>query len=147
MTVGESHDVSNGTGDEAKAEAVDIDGNLVDVSDARDMIEKLKKDHALVMEMKQENSLLREKISGLVRNNEKMVDLVKKVDEKERKAFPMPQERMIYSFQAGGMVKKGQLERDRLDLHRKKLTLQEINDQLNEIVAMLERSGKAGKAK
>jgi len=106
------------------------------------LVEKLKKDHETFMRLKNENKDLRDKLGGLTKNNDELVKLVKRLEQQDMRVLPGKGEGLLYSFQAGEMVKREDVESSRIELKKKTLTLQDINDQLNEIVSIMERKRK-----
>jgi hypothetical protein len=102
------------------------------------MIRKFIKDTALVSKIKLENQGLKRKIDALIQNNDKFIELVNKLEEKSNKVEVKKEQDMIYSYQDGAMIKNEELGKQHLKLHKKKLTLNGINNQLAEILIKLE---------
>ena len=123
-------------------EAVELEEDLKVVREAEELRKKLEKDHDKAIKLKKENEELRKKIGGLVENNQKLVGLVKELDGRMKETRILPKDKLIYSYQQGGMIKPEDIGRKHIELKRKQLDLQEINAQLSEILAILEKRKK-----
>lgn len=99
-------------------------------------------DTRLALQLRSQNSDLKRKIDALIQNNEKFAELVAMLEQKNKRTHVREEEKMIYSYQDGAMVKNDELDKRKLMLHKKKLTLNEINTQLNEILGLLEQKKK-----
>ena len=104
------------------------------------MVETLKEDLEEVKKLKEENKKLREQAEKLLDNNQHLSELVKEMD-KKIEAAPIKEARekrkMIYDYEKHGMISKGELEREKLDIKKDKVTLADLNKQLQEILAMM----------
>jgi len=105
--------------------------------EAKAMIEKLEGDRQLALRMKRENQRLRKKIEALMRNNQGMATIVRKLDNKMGEAHIVPRKDMVYSYQDGMMVKKEEISRKRLELKKKHADMNEVNKQLNELLGIM----------
>jgi hypothetical protein len=106
---------------------------------ARAMVEKLQEDHKLAMKMKRDNELLRRKIQALMRNNQDMAAIVRKLDNKMDETKLLPKEKYVYSYQDKMMVREEEVDRKRLELKRKNANLGEINRQLSELLGIMKK--------
>lgn len=100
----------------------------------------LKKVKAILRDLKRENSKLKEEAKLLYRNNKAMEELVD-VLEREMKQLKDQvdfAEKHVYSFDAGGWVGRGEADDKKLKPKSfKKLTVQDINRQLDEILRLM----------
>ena len=110
-------------------------------ADLEEMLQKFIRDAALVTKLKEDNRSLKRKIDALIQNNEKFAELVARLEHKNEMIEIKKEEEMIYSYQDKGMVKNEELGKHKLMLHKKKLTLNEINNQLAKIQNKLENEG------
>ena len=103
------------------------------------MIRKFIEDTAIVSKMQEENRGLKKKIDALMQNNMKFAELVQKLEQRNNRIQVQREKELLYSFQDGDMVKNEKPNKHRLRLEKKKLTLNEINSQLAEILTKLEK--------
>jgi len=108
-------------------------------ADVRQIIDKLEDDHRVAMRMKRENDKLRQKIEALMKNNQNMAAILRKLDNKMEEARILPREKYRYSYQDGMMVRKEEVHRKRLELKKKNADLTEVNKQLNEILEIMKK--------
>jgi hypothetical protein len=106
------------------------------------MLRKFIDDTRIVNKLKSNNRGLKRKIDALLQNNMKFAELVQKLEERSNRVEVRKEEDLIYSYQDGEMVKNEELGRHQMKLHKKKLTLNEINSQLAEILIKLKKDGK-----
>ena len=105
------------------------------------MINKFLEDTVIVNKLKLDNASLRRKIDALIQNNDKFVELVRNLEERGKKVVVRKEQELIYSYQDGSMVQKEEIGKQRIRLRKKKLTLDEINNQLSQILRKLESGG------
>jgi len=110
--------------------------------DLERLMRKLNKDIAIVYKLKEENRSLKRKIEGLTHNNDKFVDLVAELNAKANRVRVKRENDLVYSYQEGSMVKNEEAGKHWIRLHKKKLTLNEINNQLSLILSKLEKEKK-----
>jgi len=106
------------------------------------MLRKFIEDTRIVSRLKEDNRGLKRKIDALLQNNMKFAELVQKLEERSNRVEVRREEDLIYSYQDGAMVRNEELGRHQMRLHKKKLTLNEINSQLAEILMKLKKDGK-----
>lgn len=106
------------------------------------MIRKFQEDTEIVKKLKMDNKDLKRKIDALMQNNMKFAELVRKLEERSNRVRIEKEKELIYSYQDGAMVKNEEIGKHRLRLQKKKLTLNEINSQLAEILTELEKEDK-----
>ena len=121
---------------------INKDKEIVTNAGLERMIIKFKEDTEIVRRLKIENKDLKRKIDALMQNNMKFAELVRKLEERSNRVRIETEKKLVYSFQDGRMVKNEELGKHRLRLQRKKLTLNEINNQLAEILTELEKEDK-----
>jgi hypothetical protein len=106
------------------------------------MIRKFEEDTEIVKQLKIDNKDLKRKIDALMQNNMKFAELVRKLEERSNRVRIEKEKELIYSYQDGAMVKNAEIGKHRMRLQKKKLTLNEINSQLAEILTELENEEK-----
>ena len=106
------------------------------------MIRKFIEDTRIVSKLKDDNRDLKRKIDALLQNNMKFAELVQKLEQRSNRVEVRREEDLIYSYQDGAMVRNEELGRHQMKLHKKKLTLNEINSQLAEILMKLKKDEK-----
>jgi predicted nuclease with TOPRIM domain len=101
----------------------------------------LKKDQELFKKLRVENAKLREEVRKLGKNNEALVRLVEVMEEKIRDLTEDLHitDKYTYSYEHGGWVERGALQKGRVELAPSQLTVDTINLQLAEILRMIER--------
>jgi len=104
------------------------------------MIRKFIKDTAIVYRLKADNNDLKKKIDALLQNNMKFAELVQVLEARNNRVRFEKEEELIYSYQDGGMVENDEIGKQSTKLHKKKLTLNEINSQLADILTKLEKN-------
>ena len=104
---------------------------------ARAVIEKFDDEHKRASKLERDNLKLRQKIDALMKNNQQMAKVLRILDNKMDEKKIIPRKNMLYSYQDGMMIKKEHINRKRLELKRKSADLDEINKQLNELLAIM----------
>ncbi len=104
-----------------------------------DMMYTLEKDHQEALKLKKENKILRKKLEGVIQNNQKMAEIISKLDKKMHGSDIQPRNKLIYSYQEKGMVDKNLDKKGIMELRKKHVTIKQINQQLNELVSMMEK--------
>jgi hypothetical protein len=108
----------------------------------RQIIEKLDDDHREAERMKRDNVKLRKKIQALMKNNQNMAAILRKLDNKMEETHVLPKrdyKNYRYSYQEGMMIKREEVSRKRLELKKKNADLTEVNRQLNEILEIMKK--------
>jgi len=104
-----------------------------------DPVKTLSKAKHTFKAMKDELRNLREQNIALMTNNQKFAQLVESM-EKQLKALRAEMGRKyVYSYNAGGWGQMGDIDRTRLDMKKKTVTVSDINNQLAEIMRLLRR--------
>jgi len=109
----------------------------VDVDNPKEI---LKKDKKLVRNLKDENTRLKEDIRKLNNNNKKFIRLVEFMEAKIRKLTEDVKKNYVYSYEKGGWIEKGALDRGDIEIAPSQLSVDSINNQLAEILRMIERN-------
>jgi|GEM_PF-2908557 len=109
-------------------------------SELERMIRKFMEDTAIVYRLKADNKGLKKKIDALLQNNIKFAELVQVLEERNNRVRFEKEQELIYSYQDGGMIKNDEIGKQSMKLHKKKLTLNEINSQLADILTKLEKN-------
>ena len=111
-------------------------------AEMEDIMYTLEKDHEEALRLKKQNSILRKKLDGVIENNQKMAKIIGALDKKMHGTTLKPRDKLIYSFQEGAMIGKEFSRKHILELKKKHVTIKQINEQLNELVAMVESKKK-----
>ena len=101
--------------------------------------EILKRDKEIFKKLSEENSKLKENLRKLTKNNEKFVKLVEVMEEKVRKLTEDVKKNYIYSYEKGGWIEKGSLDKGKIEFAPSQLSVDSINNQLAEILRMIEK--------
>jgi hypothetical protein len=101
--------------------------------------ETLRKDKDLFRKVKKDNDQLREENRKLVKNNDTLVKLVEFMEEKIKGLRVDMKENYVYSYEHGGWLEKGALDKGRIELAPESLNVDSINNQLAEILRMIEK--------
>lgn len=120
---------------------IEKDKERVSNAELEQLITKFLEDTVIVNKLKIENSGLKRKIDALIQNNDKFVELVNRLEERSNRVEVRKEQELVYSYQDGAMIKNEELGKHRMRLHKKKLTLNEINNQLADILTKLEKEG------
>lgn len=112
---------------------------LVDagVSDIKKM---LARDKAILRDLKKENSVLKKKARDLDKNNKVMADLIKVLEQRIRELKEDLQftDKYVYSFEQGGWIERGSLDKKVVELKGfKKIEPGDINLQLQELLRLV----------
>lgn len=102
----------------------------------------LRKDKKIVRKLKEENAKLKESMRKLERNNSNMVKLLEVMEERVRKLTEDVKKCYVYSYEQGGWVEKGSMDRTKVEIEGTEpphLSVDSINNQLSEILRMIER--------
>ncbi len=91
---------------------------------------------------KMENGELREKVKGLLINNQKLTELVVGLEEEMMRMRRKGDARSDYAGDRDVLEDPGAAENPRLRTLRPDVTISEINEQLEEILRMMERHGR-----
>ena len=110
-----------------------------DTMDVGELVAALKEDMKKVRKLKKENRLLKDQINMLLQNNSKFTALVESLDEKLKKATETLPGKFEYHFMEGGWQPKGALKKQKIELNKKKVDIQNINAQLEEIIRLLKK--------
>lgn len=113
-----------------------------DTKDVAALVTALKDDLKTVKKLKKENQLLKDQINGLLQNNTKFTALVESLDDRLKQATDVLPGKFEYHFMEGGWQTKGSLKKQKIELGRKKVDIQNINSQLEEIIRLLKGSKK-----
>ena len=124
---------------EEEEEAPRADGETQAVAD---LVAALKEDLRAIKKLKSENKLLREEVVGLLQNNSKFAALVESLDDSLKDASEGVPQKYNYSFMEGGWRPKGSLNKQKVELGQKRLDIQDINGQLEEIIRLLKKEKK-----
>lgn len=103
-----------------------------------DLLKVLGEDLEKVKKLKTENERLRKQMQQLLRNNRKFATLVKELD--QRLDFSGEKSDLLYDFTSGNMVDKEEVKKKKLDLDEHKLTLAELNKQMQEILEQMKKT-------
>jgi hypothetical protein len=110
---------------------------------AEDPFSLLKRDKEVVSGLKKKNAELTERVNTLLETNNRMVELVEVLDEKIRKLNDDFAKRYRYSYEDGGWIEIDGLRKRRIELERDpKVSITNINGQLEEIIRLLEKNKK-----
>ena len=112
---------------------------LKTMKEVKDIVQKLEEDHKSALRMKRENQRLRKKIEALMKNNQNMAAIIRKLDNKMEEAHFLPKGDYRYSYQDGMMIRKEEVNRKRLELKKKSADMNEVNKQLNEILEIMKK--------
>ena len=99
----------------------------------------LKRDKQMVKKLKEERTKLREDIRKLTKNNERLVKLVEVMEERIKSLTEDVKKGYVYSYEKGGWIEKGSLEKGKIKLAPSQVNVDSINNQLAEILRMIER--------
>jgi len=102
-----------------------------------DSIETLKKTKRLISRLKRENKILKEQIKPLLTNNKTLTELVEVLEEKILKFTEDRSKKYVYSYEKGGWVEKDSIDKRKIELKEEKLSLDKINEQLDEIIRLV----------
>lgn len=108
----------------------------------KQIIDKLDEDHKEAERMRSENVKLRKKIQALMKNNQNMAAILRKLDNKMEETHILPKrdyKDYRYSYQEGMMIKREEVNQKRLELKKKNADLTEVNRQLNEILDIMKK--------
>ena len=100
-------------------------------------IKILKRDKILVSNLKKENEKLKREVEILMRNNKTLVELVEVLDEKIRKLITGLKEKYVYDYERGGWIEKESLDKGKIEIEKKDLSLNKINLQSDEILKLI----------
>ncbi len=117
----------------------EMERRIRDVS-SEDPIKTLKRDKAIISKIKRENVELKLKVDRLLQNNKKLVKLVKALERKMRKLIDDSKKTYIYSYENGGWIEKGSLNKRKMEI-RRNVDIEDINLQLSEILRLLKEHG------
>jgi hypothetical protein len=110
---------------------------------AEDPFSLLKRDKEVVSGLKKKNVELTERVNTLLETNKRMVELIEILDEKIRKLNDDFAKRYRYSYEDGGWIEVDGLRKRRIELERDpKVSITNINGQLEEIIRLLEKNKK-----
>ncbi len=101
--------------------------------------EILKKDKKIFKKLSKENAKLKEEVRKLTKNNEKFVKLVELMGEKLKKLTEDMKKNYVYSYEKGGWIEKGSLNKGKVELAPSQVNVDSMNNQLAEILRMIER--------
>ncbi len=118
-----------------------VKNSFSELSD-KEALRILKEDAKAVKGLKEENKDLREKIEALLVNNKEFANLVKLLDTKVEELENETRKKYRYSYEDGGWKDDEEFKRGRLELKNKKITLNDINRQLKDILSILEKRKK-----
>ena len=110
--------------------------------EVREIIGKLEEDHKEAERMRRENEILRKKVGALMKNNQNMAAILRKLDNKMEEAHDLPgkdYKDYRYSYQEGMMIRREEVHKKRLELKKKSADLNEVNRQLNEILEIMKK--------
>lgn len=99
----------------------------------------LKRDKNLVKKLKTENAKLKEEIRKTSSNNAKLTKLVEMMEEKVKSLTADVKKNYVYSYEHGGWIEKGSMDRGKIEIAPSQLSVDSINNQLAEILRMIER--------
>jgi hypothetical protein len=111
-----------------------LDKELVQVLE--EPIKILKRDKILVSNLKKENEKLKREVEILLRNNKTLVELIEVLEEKIKKFITTSKEKYIYDFERG-WVEKDSLEKGKMEIDKKDMSLEKVNLQLEEILKLM----------
>ncbi|GEM_PF-4162608 len=113
-----------------------------ETEDVAKLITQLKEDTRTVKKLKKENLELRDQVNGLLQNNDKFTALVESLDNRLKEANEVVPGRFEYHFMEGGWQQRGSLKKHKIELTKKKVDIQNINAQLEEIIRLLKKNKK-----
>lgn len=99
----------------------------------------LERDRIIVSEFRRENAELKLELEKLLKNNQQFANLVEILEEKINKLTEDMSKTYVYSYEKGGWVNKGALERGKIEIAPSMLSVDTINNQLSEILRMIRK--------
>jgi hypothetical protein len=99
----------------------------------------LKRDMKAFKELREQNAKLREEVRKLNKNNEKFIKLVELLETKIKTLTEDVNKQYVYSYEKGGWIEKGSLDKGKIEVAPSQLNIDTINNQLAEILRMIER--------
>jgi len=102
----------------------------------------LERDRIIVSELRRENDELRLEIGKLLKNNQELAKLAEILEEKIMRLTEDMRKEYVYSYEKGGWVEKGSLERGKIEIAPSMLSVDTINNQLSEILRMIRKHRK-----
>jgi len=101
--------------------------------------EILKKDRIIVSRLKRENEELKLQVEKLLKNNQKLTELVKLMEEKIKTLTEDMKKSYMYSYEKGGWIEQGALDEGKIKVAPSMLDVDTINNQLSEILRMIRK--------
>jgi hypothetical protein len=99
----------------------------------------LERDRIIVSELRRENEELKLELEKLLKNNQEFAKLVEALEEKLDKLTEDMKKSYVYSYEKGGWVEEGALERGKIEIAPSMLSVDTINNQLAEILRMIRK--------
>lgn len=110
--------------------------NLASGDDPEKLLEEDKK---LFKKLRGENDRLREELRDLKKNNQKLVELAELMEDKVRKLTEDVKKNYVYSYEQGGWIEKGSMDKLKMEKPVSDVSVNSINNQLSEILRMIEK--------
>ncbi len=104
-----------------------------------DPVNTLQRAERTFRSIKEELSDLREQKKALLANNRKFSELVESMETQLRTMRADAGKKFVYSYEGGGWGEIGDIDRTRLLMKKKVVTVNDINRQLTEIMKLLKR--------
>lgn len=102
----------------------------------------LKRDKIIVSGLRRENEELKLQVEKLLKNNQKLAKLAELMEGKIKKLTEDMRKNYVYSYEHGGWVEKGSLDRGKVEIAPSMLSVDSINNQLSEILRMIKKTQK-----
>lgn len=102
----------------------------------------LERDKIIFKRLRKENEELKLKVEKLLKNNQELAKLAEVLEQKIAKLTEDMRKEYVYSYEKGGWVEKGSLERGKIEIAPSMLSVDSINNQLSEILRMIRKHRK-----
>jgi hypothetical protein len=102
----------------------------------------LRRDRIIVSELRRENEELKLEIEKILKNNQELAKLAEILEEKIKQLTEDMKKSYAYSYEHGGWVEKGSLDKGKIELAPSMLSVDTINNQLSEILRLIRKHRK-----
>jgi len=102
----------------------------------------LERDRIIVSELRRENEELKFQVEKIMKNNQELAKLAEVLEGKIEKLTEDMKKTYVYSYEKGGWVEKGALEKGKIEIAPSMLSVDTINNQLSEILRMIKKHRK-----
>ncbi len=102
----------------------------------------LERDRIIFSDLRRENEELKLEVEKLLKNNQELAKLAEILEEKIMKLTEDMRKEYVYSYEKGGWVEKGSIEKGKIEIAPSMLSVDTINNQLAEILRMIRKHRK-----